>query len=69
MNKSTSESAIVTLGVDLATNIFQLHDVDRGLQVVVQRAVMLARFCASLAEYRDACWHGGVCHVTLCARA
>ena len=37
MNKSTSESAIVTLGVDLAKNIFQLHGVDAAGQVVMQR--------------------------------
>lgn len=49
MNKSTSESAIVTLGVDLAKNIFQLHGVDAAGQVVMQRVVRRREFLRLLS--------------------
>ena len=48
MNKSTSEKLIVTLGVDLAKNIFQLHGVDATGKVVVQRAVRRRDFLRML---------------------
>ncbi len=49
MNKSTSESAFVTLGVDLAKNIFQLHGVDAAGQVVMQRVVTASQIAAASA--------------------
>jgi transposase len=39
MEKSTGNGAAVTLGIDLAKNIFQLHGVDAVGKVVLQRAV------------------------------
>lgn len=39
MEKSTANGAVVTLGIDLAKNVFQLHGVDAAGKVVLQRAV------------------------------
>ena len=39
MEKSTANSAVVTLGIDLAKNVFQLHGVDAAGKAILQRAV------------------------------
>ena len=39
MGKSTTNATIVTLGIDLAKNVFQVHGVDAAGKVVLQRAV------------------------------
>jgi transposase len=39
VEKTTAKAAIATIGIDLAKNVFQVHGVDAGGQVVLRRAV------------------------------
>lgn len=50
MDKHTASTAIATIGIDLAKNVFQLHGVDASGKVVLRRSVKRREFLAFMAK-------------------
>ena len=54
---------VITIGVDLAKNVFQVHGVDAEGNVVVQPTVEAGAGASVLQETAALPgWHGGLCH-------
>jgi transposase len=49
----------VTIGLDLGKSVFQVHGVDTGGAVVVQRRLTRSKLLASFAKQAPCCGGGG----------
>jgi transposase len=50
IDKHTANSAIATIGIDLAKTVFQLHGIDVAGKVVLRRSMRRREFLALMAK-------------------